>query len=461
MAIINYLMGLGASVMMPIIFTVFGIILGLGVSKSLRAGISVGIGFVGLSVITKLLADNLGPAVNKMVEIYGLNLKVLDIGWPAAAAVAYGTQVGAIVIPLGLLVNIIMLLTRTTNTVNIDLWNYWHFAFVGSIVSIATNSFLWGLFAVVVIVAISLVAADLSQKKFEEFYGEEMEGISIPQAFCIGFIPFAIATDWIMERIPGINKINLDAKKMQKKFGIVGEPLFLGIMVGIVLGLIAQYSIKEMLVLAITISAVMVLIPKITGQFIEGLNPISQRSQELIGQKLKGGRKLSIGMTPALVIGHPVTLVCSLLLVPIILFLSVIIPGNMFLPLASLSGLIYIFPLILPYTKGNVLRSLVTGILTMVTGVLFATALSGIFTKAVAIVDKALIPEGTAAVASIDFAASPFSWAVYQLSAHSGMVGAIALAVVTIAFAVYNRIRITKSLKEAKTGAAGAYSASK
>lgn len=450
MAVINYLMSLGASVMMPILFTIFGIALGLGVSKSLRAGISVGIGFVGLSVITKLLADNLGPAVNAMVKIYGLNLKVLDIGWPAAAAVAYGTQVGAIVIPLGLLVNVIMLLTRTTNTVNIDLWNYWHFAFVGSIVSIATDSFLWGLFAVVITVAITLVAADLSQKKFENFYGEELKGISIPQAFCVGFIPFAIVTDWIMERIPGLNKVDLDAKKMQEKFGIVGEPLFLGVIVGIGLGAIAQYTVAQMLTLGITMSAVMVLIPKITGQFIEGLNPISKRSQELIGTKLKGGRKLNIGMTPALVIGHPVTLVCSLLLVPIILFLSIVIPGNKFLPLASLSGLIYIFPLVLPYTKGNVLRSLITGILTLVSGVLFATSLATIFTKAVQMVDAKLIPAGTEAVASIDFAASPFSWIVYQLTANIGVVGAVILGVVTVAFAIFNRMKITKELNGTK-----------
>ncbi|MGX7205909.1 PTS galactitol transporter subunit IIC [Enterococcus pingfangensis] len=446
MVVINYVMSLGASVMMPIIFTIFGIILGLGVAKSLRAGISVGIGFVGLSVITKLLADNLGPAVSKMVELYGLNLKTLDIGWPAAAAVAYGTEVGAIVIPLGLLVNIIMLFTRTTNTVNIDLWNYWHFAFIGSIVSIATDSFLWGLFAVVVTVAITLIGADRSQKKMEAFYGKDLEGISIPQAFCVGFIPFAIVTDWIIEKIPGLNKVDLDAKKMQDKFGVFGEPLFLGVIVGILLGLIAQYTVAQMLTLGITMAAVMVLIPKITGQFIEGLNPISQRSQELIGSRLKGGRKLNIGMTPALVIGHPVTLVCSLLLVPIILFLSVIIPGNKFLPLASLSGLIYIFPLVLPYTKGNVLRSLITGILTLVTGVLFETSLSTIFTKAVQIVDSSLIPKGTESVASIDFAASPFSWITYQLTANIGVVGAIILAVVTIAFALFNRKKITTEL---------------
>lgn len=451
MVVINYLMSLGASVMMPIIFTIFGIVLGLGVSRALRAGISVGIGFVGLSVITRLLADNLGPAVNKMVELYSLNLNTLDIGWPAAAAVAYGTEVGAIVIPLGLLVNIVMLLTRTTNTVNIDLWNYWHFAFVGSIVSIATDSFLWGLFAVVITVAITLVGADRSQKKMESFYGKDLEGISIPQAFCIEFIPFAIVTDWIIDKIPGLREIDLDAKKMQEKFGIVGEPLFLGVIVGILLGLIAQYTVAEMLTLGITMSAVMVLIPKITGMFIEGLNPISQRAQELIGSKLKGGRKLTIGMTPALVIGHPVTLVCSLLLVPTILFLSVIIPGNKFLPLASLSGLIYIFPLVLPYTKGNVLRSLITGILTLVSGVLFATSLSVIFTSAVQIVDSSLIPAGTASVASIDFAASPFSWLIYQLTANVGVVGAVILSIVTLGFALFNRKKITAESGEVTT----------
>lgn len=446
MTVINYIMSLGASVMMPIIFTIFGVLLGLGLSKSLRAGISVGIGFVGLSVITKLLADNLGPAVNQMVELYGLDLKVLDIGWPAAAAVAYGTEVGAIVIPLGLLVNVIMLLTRTTNTINIDLWNYWHFAFVGSIVSIATDSFLWGLFAVVVVAVFTLIGADRSQSKMEEFYGKDLEGISIPQAFCVSFIPFAIMTNWVIERIPGLNKIDLDAKKMQERFGILGEPLFLGVIIGILLGLLAHYSVAQMLTLGITMSAVMVLIPKITGQFIEGLSPISQRSQELIGSKLKGGRKLNIGMTPALVIGHPVTLVCSLLLVPIILFLSIIIPGNKFLPLASLSGLIYIFPLVLPYTKGNVLRSLITGILTLISGVLFATSLSTIFTKAVAIVDSSLIPKGTNLVASIDFAASPLSWIVYQLTANAGVIGACVLGIVTIASAIYNRKKNNEEL---------------
>ena len=45
----------------------------------------------------------------------------------AAAAVAYNTAVGALIIPICLGVNFLMLITKTTRTVNIDLWNYWLF----------------------------------------------------------------------------------------------------------------------------------------------------------------------------------------------------------------------------------------------------------------------------------------------------------------------------------------------
>ncbi|WP_338015996.1 PTS transporter subunit IIC, partial [Lacticaseibacillus baoqingensis] len=101
MGVINYILSLGASVMMPIIFLILGLLLGMGIGKSLKSGLSVGVGFVGLSVITQLLTDNIGPAVTAMVKAYGLHLHTLDIGWPAASAVAFGTEVGAIIIPLG------------------------------------------------------------------------------------------------------------------------------------------------------------------------------------------------------------------------------------------------------------------------------------------------------------------------------------------------------------------------
>lgn len=43
--------GLGATVMMPIIIFVFGLVLGTEKGKALRAGLTVGVGFIGLNLV--------------------------------------------------------------------------------------------------------------------------------------------------------------------------------------------------------------------------------------------------------------------------------------------------------------------------------------------------------------------------------------------------------------------------
>ena len=80
--VFKYIIGLGAAVMMPIIFTILGVCIGIKLPKALKSGLLVGVGFVGLSVVTALLTSSLGPALSKMVEIYGLELGIFDMGWP-------------------------------------------------------------------------------------------------------------------------------------------------------------------------------------------------------------------------------------------------------------------------------------------------------------------------------------------------------------------------------------------
>ncbi|MFW5494132.1 MAG: PTS transporter subunit IIC, partial [Prevotella sp.] len=321
--VFSYIIGLGAAVMMPIIFTVLGVCIGIKFSKALKSGLYVGVGFVGLSVITALLTSSLGPALSDVVRIYGLELKVFDMGWPAAASVAYNTLVGSFIIPVCLGVNLVLLLLGCTRTVNIDLWNYWHFAFIGAVVYFMTQSVAWGFFAAIVCYVITLVLADITAKRFQKFY-PGMEGISIPQPFCQGFMPFAVAINKALDYVPGNNKVNIDSEGMKKKFGLFGEPLVLGVIIGIIIGCLACKDFTEMvdkipatLGLGIKMGAVMELIPRITSLFIEGLKPISEATRELIAKKFGGKKELYIGMSPALVIGHPTTLVVSLLLIPV------------------------------------------------------------------------------------------------------------------------------------------------
>lgn len=453
--VFSYIIGLGAAVMMPIIFTVLGVCIGIRFGKALKSGLLVGVGFVGLSVVTALLTGSLGDPLKRVTEIYGLSLGIFDMGWPAAASVAYNTSVGAFIIPVCLAVNILMLFTKTTKTVNIDLWNYWHFAFIGAVIYFATDNIWWGFFAAVICYILTLIMADLTCKQFQTYY-DKMEGISIPQPFCQGFVPFAVLINKMLDKIPGFDKLNIDAEGMKRKFGIMGEPLFLGVVVGCGIGALACKDGKELvdgipsiLGLGIKMGAVMELIPRITALFIEGLRPISDATRELIARKFKSNVDLNIGMSPALVIGHPTTLVVSLLLIPVTLFLSVVLPGNQFLPLASLAGMFYLFPAVLPITKGNVLKTFLIGLVALIVGLYFVTDLAPFFTQAAQDVyaktgDAAVkIPDGFQG-GSLDFASSLFSWIIFHAIYNLKVIGSIVLVALTLGLAVFNRRRIIK-----------------
>ena len=460
--VFSYIIGLGAAVMMPILFFILGVCIGIKPGKALKSGLLVGVGFVGLSVVTALLTSSLGAPLKDVTQIYGLQLRIFDMGWPAAASVAYNTTVGAFIIPVCLAINIVLLLCKATNTINIDLWNYWHYAFIGAVVYFATESIWYGFFAAVICFVITLVMADLTTKKFQSYY-KDLEGISIPQPFCQGFVPFAEGLNWCMDRIPGFNKLDIDAEGMKKKFGVLGEPLLLGVLVGILIGCLSCRSwgevvdrIPYILGLGIKMGAVMELIPRITSLFIEGLKPIAEATKDLVSRKFKNSAGINIGMSPALVIGHPTTLVVSLLLIPCTLLLSVVLPGNEFLPLASLAGMFYVFPAVLPVTKGNVVKTFIIGLVSLTVGLYFVTDLAPWFTLAAQDVyartgDAAVaIPEGFQGGA-LDFASSIFSWVIFHLVHDFKLVGSAILVIGTTVLAIFNRRRIIKASLTAKS----------
>ena len=448
--VFTYIIQLGASVMMPILFTVIGLCIGMKFGKALKSGLYVGVGFVGLGIVTALLTTNFNTPLDAISKIFDLNLAVFDMGWPAAAAVAYNTAVGALIIPICLGINFLLLVTKCTRTVNIDLWNYWHFAFIGAVAYfVMDQSLLWGYFAAISCYIVTLVMADLTAERFQKYY-DNVEGISIPQPFCQSFTPFAIAINWLLDRIPGFSKLDIDAEGLKKKFGVLGEPLVLGVIVGALIGWAAQLDIKKILFLGVTMGAVMELIPRITSLFIEGLKPISEKTQEVVKNKFKG-KKVYIGMSPALVIGHPTTLVVSLLLIPVTLVLAIALSrgGNQFLPLASLAGMFYIFVMVLPYTKGNVVKTFIIGLVAVTIGLYFVTDMAPAFTLAANTVyeatqDKAAqIPEGFQAGA-LDFASSLFGYVIYACVKYLKWIGMGVLTIITVGMVVWNRMRIVK-----------------
>lgn len=432
--------------MMPIIVTVLGLLLGASFGRALRAGLTVGIGFVGLNMVVGLLGSSLGPAVQSMVTKYNLTLDAVDIGWVPAAAIAFASQIGTVIIPVGLLVNIIMLLTNTTQTLNIDIWNYWHFAFTGAMVQSLTDSFVMGLIAAILNMIIIMVIADLTAPGLEKYNG--LPGISLPHGFTAAFVPIAMLVNKILDLIPGINKIHCDMDTIQKRLGLFGEPMIVGAILGMAISALSLPSFGNNAWMAIpqlgvAMGAVLVLIPKMAAMLMEGLIPVSDAAQVFIEKKFKDRGKLYIGLDSAVGVGHPVALTCALILTPLAIFLAVVLPGNRVLPFADLAVIPFTIILIIPVTKGDFLRSLICGI-SVIVGMLYCgTDMVDLFVKTAVAADSATYATmGT--FSSLCDGSNPLTWAMVRLSGLQ-WIGIAILAAIAIVLAIYNRTVIIKN----------------
>ena len=365
-AIGDFLTGLGAPVMLPIVIFILGVILGQKVSRAFVSALTVGVGFIGLGLVITLLFQALGPATEALVSATGIQLTSLDVGWGVAAAIAFGTAVGALVIPLAFGVNLVMLLLRWTKTLNVDMWNFWHYAFTGSLVYLVTGeNLLLGLIAAAIHAVVALLIADWTAKDVQEFF--RLPSISIPQGWAITSVPIIKLLNWIVDKIPGVRSIYWDSESIQKRLGVFGQPIIMGAILGLLFGLIAYGFDLRVLTLAVQMAAVMLLIPRIIAIFMEGLTPLSEAARAFM-QKRFAGREFYIGLDSAILIGHPITIAAGIILIPLTLLLAAILPGNSVLPAADLAATAFFVAMVPPLTRGNLFRSILYGaiIMTMV-----------------------------------------------------------------------------------------------
>ncbi len=83
-----------------------------------------------------------------------------------------------------------------------------------------------------------------------------------------------------------------------------------------------------------------------------------------------------------MLIGHPAALAASLVLVPIVIVLAVILPGNRFLPFADLAVFPFLFAMMAPITRGNVGRMIIIGTLASIVGLYMGSWMAPYITEA-------------------------------------------------------------------------------
>lgn len=437
--VVQYVLGFGPTVLLPLVLFFLALFFKVKPAKALRSSLIVGIGFVGIYAIFDILTSNVGPAAQAMVERTGISLPVVDLGWPPLAAITWGSPIAPFVIPLTMLINVAMLALNKTRTVDVDMWNYWHFALAGTLVYYSTGSFVLRLSAAAIAAIVVLKLADWSAPLVAKYFG--LEGISLPTLSSVVFFPIGLLFDKIIDKIPGVNRIHIDPENVQKKMGIFGEPMMVGTILGVLLGIIAGYDFKHILLLGISIGGVMFILPRMVRILMEGLLPLSEAIKKYLNAKYPGRDDLFIGLDIAVAVGNPAIISTALILTPISVFIAFLLPGNKVLPLGDLANLAVMASMIVLACRGNIFRAVITAIPVIVADLWIATKIAPFITGMAKDVNFKMAEGSSGQVSSFLDGGNPFRF--WLLEIFNGNIIAIGLIPV-LALVIYGVFRLTK-----------------
>ncbi|CBA27455.1 galactitol-specific PTS transporter subunit IIC [Cronobacter turicensis] len=449
--IMRYILDLGPTVMLPVVIIIFSKLLGMKAGECFRSGLHIGIGFVGIGLVIGLMLDSIGPAAKAMAEHFEINLHVVDVGWPGSSPMTWASQIALVAIPIAILVNIAMLLTRMTRVVNVDIWNIWHMTFTGAMLHLATGSYWIGIVGVAAHAAFVYKLGDWFAKDTRDYFG--LEGMAIPHGTSAYLGPIAVLVDTLIDKIPGLNRIHFSADDVQKRFGPFGEPVTVGFVMGLVIGLLAGYDVKGVLQLAVKTAAVMLLMPRVIKPIMDGLTPIAKQARKRLQAKF-GSQEFLIGLDPALLLGHTSVVSASLIFIPLTILIAVVVPGNQVLPFGDLATIGFFVAMAVAVHQGNLFRTLISGVIIMSMTLWIATQTIGLHTQLAA---NAGALKAGGLVASMDQGGSPVTWLLIQLCTWQNVTGFVVIGVIylTGVLLTWRRARAFVAVEKAAVSEAG------
>jgi len=354
--VIQYILGFGAAVFIPVIIFLLGLVVRLKVSSAFRSAILMGVAFTGMSlVIGSLFYAQVAPAATAMVDRFGLSLDILDIGWTPAAAIAWAWPAAASMFAVQIVINLIMLALNWTKTLNVDMWNVWQKAFCGAIVVAITGNYLLAFGVAAIWIIAELKFGDWSAYMVHEYVG--VPGVSIPHSASL-ILMIAGPLDDLLTRIPGLDKVKADPKMLREKFGVFGESMILGLIIGILIGVLAGYTFQQILTLGIASATALMMMPMMARLFMEALAPISEAAGEFMKSRFPG-REVLIGLDWPILAGNPATYAVGILCIPLLILFSVILPGNHTLIFGAIADWAWMVSVIGVITGGNIIRMLI------------------------------------------------------------------------------------------------------
>lgn len=350
---VNFLLGLGAAVFVPIIIIIAGLLVRMKIKDAISSGITLGVAFSGMTMLINYMTSAITPAAEAMVKTIGIELPITDGGWTTMSTISWSWPYAFLMFPLVIGINILLLVLKKTDTFNADLWNVWGKIFTAVAAYYITKSVIIAFIIAAIQTVFELKSADFHQYRVEKLSG-------IPGVTCTHKMVFLAApmypVDWVLRKIPALNK-SFDASDLKDKVGIFAENHVLGFILGIIFGILARYDVAGILTLGVQCATALTLFPVISKYFMQALEPISNAVSEFMQNKFSD-RELYVGLDWPFLGGSNEIWLAVIWTIPVTLIMAFFLPGNKILPFAGIINIAIAVPAYF-VCQGNIIRMLI------------------------------------------------------------------------------------------------------
>ncbi|WKF86182.1 PTS galactitol transporter subunit IIC [Lacticaseibacillus pantheris] len=352
---------LGAAPMMLIILTLIAWAIGVKFTKALEGGIKLAIALTAIGDVINLLTGEYSTALKAFVKSTGINLSVTDLGWAPLATITWGSPYTLFFLALLVIVNLIMLALKLTDTLDVDIFDVWHMSFTGLMAIFFGANLLTATLLVIFIGVMKIFNSDLMKPTFNDLL-DNWDNPMTTTHLNYMMNPVIMVFDKLFDVIfPWLDKFDFDAAKLNEKIGFWGSRFAIGIYLGIFVGLMAHQGIGQIFTLSFVAGACLELFSIIGSWFIASVEPLSQGVTDLANKRLNG-RVLNIGLDWPFIAGRAEVWAAANVLAPIMLLESLVLPGNKILPLGGIIAM-GVTPALLVVTRGRILRMVIIGAL--------------------------------------------------------------------------------------------------
>lgn len=422
-ALQNFFNVFGATIVVPVMIFIVSLFLKVSPKRAFFSALRAGVGLTGFGWVISSFTPLVTKYIQQMVETAGLNLPIVDIGWQTGSLTAFSSSIGLSFFVFGLLIELILFLVGITRVfVPSNLWNNFGYMIWGTMAYAATGNFALSFAFMVFVLLYSLIMSEVIADRWSEYYG--VKNATINSIHNIETLVPALILDPLWNML-GVNKVKLNPESLKTKLGIFGEPMTLGFILGLIIGILG--SLKELASLdawggilgfAMSLAAVMTVFPLITGVFASAFGPLAEaveknkkkesESEEALADK----KRWFIAVDDGVGFGEPATIIAGLILVPIMVLVALLLPGNRALPVVDLIAIPFMIEAMIAVSKGNILKAILNGIIWFSLGLYAASALGPIYTEAVQQYGSVL-PQGVVLIMSFNLLAHPLTALVF------------------------------------------------